>query len=1433
MVFSSMTVTETEASNDTSTLPGTSLTNPVHSFGIEHVVQLIHQLYFNPELALKASTALTAFQTSPNAWDTSVFLLVACAPASPDPSSLLSVTKLDQPNQAPFPSIDDLLKDVVAFFAAQTLCTLCQSGCRGGVQSAYISSAQMCGDAQDDGLSLVRRILTEVLWLYRAASRTTAPTVRQLTQAVAASFLFSLADALVALPSPQQAGQDSTRLAVASGRVILSELVERYTQVDLLFPACLNILSTLPTDVSHNKKLALTTDQRERLSCVLLYHIGNIFDTVAKIHDAGLQSSAAGDAKGERVLYAAIVSRWLLYSSSNQSLAQQPFEHIASCLADVTWYQQQFASLAHSYSPFDAPANNYAASSQRDQQFEALRLLILQCLHSWLEALTRYRQRHSEEQKPLSTGTLPSVLLGDKGNTLTSGFDDSVGSTLHDAGLLLRSSVLPISLLNLIFGVHMTLSQAAAGRDSSVACNDDDDDDNDHSGARDATLTVTAELENCGNSTDGSILHTACDNLIEILELLYTMHSAPSLDSLSNPAEREDDPFLSLINWTNFEPLMCIFHGVCHIDQAIRAHCAAVSNSSRGIRGCGAQNGSSNRLFYAQSASSHIPAASIAAIPGDFLRVFISFVAKFAEIFLPALVYTIQYCAFNATDFQVPAAFPPCDGINVFMSPSQATEQQKVLSATQSLFNLMLDLLQHPSLEIRHLVLDFWFSLVGNQYTIQQAQLESSEEDFSQTIHTDLDPHATIPQKLYPPFIVATFDGLVDSIMALAEYPDNLVDIQDTFPFTAWIKFRDECSMSLTDATTVLTCGPIIEKAGKRLVSLLDRLKNDASFSLCRQIEVCLFVLTAVTPRAQAGVDPYIPMAIEALPSLPYPQTATVDAHILTVAAARLMLWTVGYIGTNRELFAKCFQLLKSFIPSLMNCSKGVPSSSDNKPYAMKTELRVFWDYAERVVIEAMNSIVTAAATTLAMDMMVPESDITFVLNGLADSVLITQLTMESRCSLILSAGALLQCLSMDKMQKYHYQLAKALESRVLAGLPSTTPSGTPIKVTTEVAEFFKLFFTALESVKPVDPIPAPPFSHNAVPLEPSSEYRHPVLNVVEEFWPLFERCLLDFHSSEMLIEAACHCVIRTFSQNAAHVIRYTIFQRFLECLAASFQRTPSIFHLAALRTMLGVFGNNREEPVLRHLNQCLLTCTTFVLNAMRASGVHHFVTQTPDIVGMTLDCTNTVLSSPRLTAEILQVPAFCDALTLSITLTPECRHPKVLMTMLLLMTRFVDWLDSKECADSPPLKSWWKGKPPAERNPALYRTCSDQARALCERLGLLQKIITSVMRAVTEIFHGNAQWIEIVATLLVDLLHTPGFTHATQQAIRSALESCPRHIVTASIMADFCDALRTPNTITHPSVCYALQKLADQCEIKWQQGQFSQVNGATATFSS
>lgn len=475
----------------------------------------------------------------------------------------------------------------------------------------------------------------------------------------------------------------------ASGSAILSEFIERYTQVDTLYPACLQILSALPTDVSHNKKIALTSDQRERMSVVLLHHIFHVFDSVSKIYDSGLHAlMSAYPTRSSLTVYVSIYSRWM-FSAPPELYQQLSLSHIANCLNDVFWYRDQLQQL---FTP-DALQKD----AHQHDPLGSLQTLILNCFHSWLEALTRYRRRLGEPRENATQDIITALAVNDT-------YSDHLGTILHDAGILLRSRVVPVALFNLVYAAHCLLAEAPTRLSSSLP------------DARDLSLVVAIADVNeqpvsCSAST---ILRVACDTVVELLELIYVMHCAPPLSChAGEQCDEELGPLLSLLNWTNFEPLMCICYALIHLGRSIRAFCGSEERFET-------RNGSRC------TASRRISVDQLLRVPVEMLRVFLTLFDSCAKIFLPALTYSIENQLFDPSDFQTPDSFRPCAEILAFMS--SPSEQRTFLLGIQSLMDLMLDLLYHPCLELRHLVLGVWYSLVGNQYFLQQMQLQSAQD---------------------------------------------------------------------------------------------------------------------------------------------------------------------------------------------------------------------------------------------------------------------------------------------------------------------------------------------------------------------------------------------------------------------------------------------------------------------------------------------------------------------------------------------------------------------------------------------------------------------------------------------------------------------------------------------------------------------------------
>lgn len=159
---------------------------------------------------------------------------------------------------------------------------------------------------------------------------------------------------------------------------------------------------------------------------------------------------------------------------------------------------------------------------------------------------------------------------------------------------------------------------------------------------------------------------------------------------------------LPLINSTNIESLFALFGSLVRINEWLRE-----LTKSRG----------SQRQTSAGT-TGPIPAIDVSIIPRAVLRAVANIMGKFAEVFLPAMLFSIQYDGLELSELQHEEIEIPNE-----------TQRTVMVEGIKSLCEMMIDFLFHPSLEFRHLVLDFWFSLIGNQFTQQQAQLESTRSE--------------------------------------------------------------------------------------------------------------------------------------------------------------------------------------------------------------------------------------------------------------------------------------------------------------------------------------------------------------------------------------------------------------------------------------------------------------------------------------------------------------------------------------------------------------------------------------------------------------------------------------------------------------------------------------------------------------------------------
>lgn len=132
--------------------------------------------------------------------------------------------------------------------------------------------------------------------------------------------------------------------------------------------------------------------------------------------------------------------------------------------------------------------------------------------------------------------------------------------------------------------------------------------------------------------------------------------------------------------------------------------------------------------------------------------------------------------------------------------------------------------------------------------------------------------------------------------------------------FCNWFEIRDLCCVVLAQASDVVECDKILSLAGDEL-QYWANVASESGVVPWWRIETCLHALTSVTHRTPAGRDRYIPMALKLLSQMNYEVDGSPEACIiLRAAAARLVLWTAGYVGTQNSLFLELLKLLEECI---------------------------------------------------------------------------------------------------------------------------------------------------------------------------------------------------------------------------------------------------------------------------------------------------------------------------------------------------------------------------------------------------------------------------------------------------------------------------------------------------------------------------------------
>ncbi|RQX73243.1 hypothetical protein TGCAST_202950 [Toxoplasma gondii CAST] len=740
-------------------------------------------------------------------------------------------------------------------------------------------------------------------------------------------------------------------------------------------------------------------------------------------------------------------------------------------------------------------------------------------------------------------------------------------------------------------------------------------------------------------------------------------------------------------------------------------------------------------------------------------------------------------------------------------------------------------------------------------------------------------------QRLSPVYL-----HFLDTLMAQVGAPSALAVVNEEVDLERWGRFRDEAAVNLTEATLVVGHAQILEKTKDELEAILKLASlaetgatpgaeaNTAGGPKTRQapeaplpwqrLEVCLFVLTTVAPRAPAGDDKVIPLSLEVLPRLPY-ETALdfatgvggnaqrkptdeereATALFLHAAAGRFILWTAGYIGTQKRLFASLIQFLTcTSLPF-------VTKAAQRQKVGLHCDAAVckLRELAEEVLVEAVKALDASAAPMLAEE--AAEEDVNLILNSLVSLILEENLSIDNRAALVLAAGAVLAPMPADRMRILHRQLLSSLGQNLREVLAQ------PDSSSTAYGNAVKLFFSAVQGLRPSYSLPLPPYSAGDLcePLPKDSPYRHPVLDVTQELWETIEEAMKNPRRQEHLYEQSTYAIVAVILTCRAHVPRYMVLFRFLDVLAETFALYPTAYHLGALRTLEGLFGSAPEEPILAAVCDCMRRCVLATLERINVEG-ERYVYRQPDLVGMTVDCVNIALLHPLLAIRFIQSPHssdftsqnemtgvsqasesrnwFCTVALAVLQFAPTCHHPKVLHTFMVFFSRLAGWtdppsqlhafdrggsipwlLEAAEKTQQAVLALLVKPQPAAFSQAFPHGGKLEDAKKQGEKT-YAAVVIDVIIQALTSVHSAVQSWIGNAAQALLLLLHHPVLAEQGRVALEAAVMGLHPHLLSTEQRRTF---LR--NALAETSVrgfCVLCQQLADDANAQYQRSKFS-----------
>eukprot|EP00928_Gymnodinium_smaydae_P015817 TRINITY_DN15879_c0_g2_i1.p1 TRINITY_DN15879_c0_g2~~TRINITY_DN15879_c0_g2_i1.p1 ORF type:complete len:1105 (-),score=231.86 TRINITY_DN15879_c0_g2_i1:45-3359(-) len=433
------------------------------------------------------------------------------------------------------------------------------------------------------------------------------------------------------------------------------------------------------------------------------------------------------------------------------------------------------------------------------------------------------------------------------------------------------------------------------------------------------------------------------------------------------------------------------------------------------------------------------------------------------------------------------------------------------------------------------------------------------------------------------PFLAPHIQNMVKALWRAVRYPAE-PEREEYFEWDDFVRFRETCSVNITEACVVVTPQWIIEHIGSILEDICSRQPI-----AWQDIDACVFVLTGVASRAPAGQDTVIPKLIELLPDLPYP-TEGFKAMLLRSAASRLVLFTSGYLALNPE---PCKHIVKFLI--LKHLPAIPPLTVAPDPDAKK--------YCEALACDAMKMVMTAARKTIvAADNGAFWKEVVTGVIGILGSA---PFNVDCRAQLVFGIGQVLSVLSdwreLEQMLGLFVSKMQEPLAPLLAQLPAEPLGSRAVKTTRDgkAPSELKLYVAAVSSVYN---IPAP---KETMQLPD----HHPVLAVVEQALPMVELLCIHHTQYEDFMEQVCLAFSYILGFAREYAPDSPVFVPMMKLMARCCEQHPQPFYMGLVRSVVGFFaatGNDQLDAVLVDLTGLFVAPLARRLASAALSGNGH-----------------------------------------------------------------------------------------------------------------------------------------------------------------------------------------------------------------------------------